>query len=80
MKFFKSVKLLFFSIGTTQVAEFYKDILSFNYQLTTVNCYLLVDAPLNAITGEETLTKGDKVIKLGELFDKRQIPGCREPR
>lgn len=79
MKFFKSVKLVF-SLGTTQVAEFYKDILSFNHQLTTVNCYLLVDAPLNTITGEETLTKGGKIIKLEERFDKRQIPVCGELR
>lgn len=43
---------------TTQVATFYKDIYSFNHQLTTVNCYLWVNAPLNAITVEETHTKG----------------------
>ena len=62
MKFFISLKTFFFT-STTQVAGFYKDILSFNHQLTTVNCYLWVDAPLNTITGEETHTKGDKVIK-----------------
>lgn len=44
--------------NTTQVATFYKDIYSFNHQLTTVNCYLWVNAPLNAITGEEMHTKG----------------------
>lgn len=47
----------------TLVASFYKGILSFNHQLTTVNCYLWVDAPLNAITGEESHTKGGKAIK-----------------
>lgn len=47
-----------FSKTTTQVATFYKGIYSFNHQLTTVNCYLWVNAPLNAITVEETHTKG----------------------
>lgn len=47
-----------FKTKTTQVATFYKDIYSFNHQLTTVNCYLWVNVPLNAIRGEETHTKG----------------------